>query len=315
MKSSYQPVFVSIETSCFSGATLLSFLLDSHPQIATIGEMNGLIPGEDPELYLCSCGQKIKECPFWKSVGIVMRQSGFEFDTAHFETEFLLDGPRLIRYLRMGSFRNSTLDSIRDRIFRSWPRERHQLKRLVARNEAFVKAVLGVTGKSVFVDTSKDRLRVRALHKFSSLDVRAIHLVRDVRGVVASRLRRRAGLSACEAARQWARLHQKLEIMLSVLPERKQMRLRYEDLCGDVPGTLEQLYHFCGVKPDIGSVDFRTVPHHIVGNPMRLDNLSEIRLDERWRTLLTEDQLEEISLVAGPLSDRYGYCKVAALNS
>jgi sulfotransferase family protein len=162
------------------------------------------------------------------------------------------------------------------------------------------------------VDTSKDRLRVRALQKFSSLDVRAIHLVRDVKGVVASRLRRRTGLSVREAARQWARLHQKLEIMLSVLPMKKQMRLRYEDLCEDVPGTLEQVYRFCGVTCDVGPVDFRTVPHHIVGNPMRLDNLSKIRLDERWRTLLTEDQLEEINLVAGPLSDRYGYHRVTA---
>ena len=56
------PVFVSIETSSYSGATLLAFLLGAHPQIATIGEMDGLIPRENPDEYFCSCGQLIKRC-------------------------------------------------------------------------------------------------------------------------------------------------------------------------------------------------------------------------------------------------------------
>ncbi len=72
----------------------------------------------------------------------------------------------------------------------TWPAARRRWKALVARNEAFVESVLDVTGKEVFVDTSKDRLRVKALRNFSPFDVRAIHLIRDVRGVVASQLRR-----------------------------------------------------------------------------------------------------------------------------
>ena len=305
--STNSPVFVSVETSAFSGATLLASLLGAHPQIATVGEMNGLIPREDPDEYLCSCGQKIKTCKFWQSVKTAMHNRGFEFDVAHFDTKFVLGGPLFIQYLRMGSFRNRTLDSIRDAVFYAWPGEVRQLKALVARNTAFIEAVLEVTGKKVFVDTSKAPLRLKSLQKFSAFDVRAIHLVRDVRGVVASHLRRDADLNAHKAARQWVRLNQKLKVTLQSLPKEKHMLLRYEDLCQHVQSILEQLYHFCGVVPGVRVADLRAVPHHIVGNAMRLRTLSEIRLDERWKNQLMEEQLREVERVATPLARQYGY--------
>ena len=301
------PAFVSIQTTAFSGATLLSFLLGAHPQIATVGEMNGLIAREDPEVYLCSCEQKIKECDFWNSIASAMRDRGFEFCVAHFDMQFGLGGPQAIQQLRVQSFRNSTLDSMRDTIFQAWPAERRRLKALVARNEAFIESVLTVTGKRVFIDTSKDNLRLNALHRYSSFDIRAIHLIRDARGVVASRLQRRRGVDAHEAARQWAKLHQRIQITLRTWPEAKRIQIRYEDLCQDVEGTLERLYRFCGVDPHFSVADFREAPHHIVGNPMRLSNLSQISLDERWRSFLTHEQLQEIQRVAGPLIDHYGY--------
>jgi len=302
-----RPVFVSVETSIFSGATLLAFLLGAHPQIATVGEMSGLISSEDPDEYSCSCGQKIKVCEFWQSVKAAMRDRGFEFEVAQFDTKFVLDGPPLVQRLRYGSFRNSTLDSVRDAIFYAWPSQARQLKALVARNVAFIEAVLEITGKRVFVDTSKDRLRLKSLRKFSTLDVRAIHLVRDARGVVASHLRHIKGVDARKAARQWVRLNQKLEVTLRSLPEEKSVLVRYEDLCQDVQGTLEQLYRFCGVEPHVQVTDFQAVPHHIVGNAMRLRRLSEIRLDERWKSELTADQLNEVERVAGAVGRQYGY--------
>ena len=32
--------------------------------------------------------------------------------------------------------------------------------------------------------------------------------------------------------------------------------------------------------------------HHVVGNGMRLDTTSQVSLDERWRLVLTEEELE-----------------------
>ncbi|HZQ07697.1 MAG TPA: sulfotransferase, partial [Anaerolineae bacterium] len=174
------------------------------------------------------------------------------------------------------------------------------------RNHAFVQTVLEVTGKRVFVDTSKDHRRAVALYG-AGLDVRAIHLVRDPRGVYASRLRHGVELSAREAARQWVHLHRRLERMLRVLPPDHVIRIRYEDLCHYPHVTLKQLYTFCGVKDALPLPELYSSPHHIVGNSMRLAKVSEIRVDESWRERLTRDQITDIQRVAGELCARYGY--------
>lgn len=302
-----QPIFVSIQTTAFSGATLLATLLAAHPEIATIGEMNGLIAREDPATYLCSCGRRITVCAFWQAVGSEMHRRGQNFHAADFSTQFALGGPRVVQHLRKRSFGHPRLNALRDALFAAWPAEARRIKRLVARNEALIESVLAVTGKRVFVDTSKDRLRLPMLRRYSSLDVRAIHLVRDVRGVVASRLRRGAAIDAREAARQWAVLHERIRRTLSALPSDKRTHVGYEDFCRDVRGTLAQLDRFCGVDPERRPSELWPESHHIVGNEMRLKPSSEIRLDERWRSILSEDQLAAIRWGAGATSLRYGY--------
>lgn len=302
-----QKVYVSVATSAFSGATLLAFLLGAHPQIATVGEMDGLIASEDPDEYLCSCGQKITHCEFWQSVEKAMHAKGFEFSTANFGTRFVRRCPGLIQSLRYGSSRNRFLDAARDAVFQAWPSERQAIELLAARNTAFIQSVLRLTGKDIFLDTSKDRLRLKALHRYSGLDVRAIHWIRDVRGVVASRSRRRSDIDAYTAARDWVKLNQRLQITLQSLPRDRVTVARYEDLCQNVQPTLRRLHRFCGVDPSFETGNFGAVPQHIVGNSMRLGSVAKIVLDERWKSQLSEDQLREIDSAARALRQRYGY--------
>ena len=297
--------FVWIATTSYSGATLLAVLLGSHPDIATIGEMNGIIPSEDPERYICSCGERIRACGFWNDVAVALRRLDIPFDVADFGLTFGVGGPRLMRRLRLNSLGHAVLDRARDELFLLWPPERAAQRRLAARNRAFIAVALELTGASVFVDTSKDVLRIDALDRFTDLDVSAIHLTRDVRGVVASRLSRGVPISAADGARQWARHHARVERRLARLPQDRQMRVRYEDLCRRPADTLAAIYRFCGVsQPDAG----RPLDgvQHVVGNPMRLARLEDIRLDERWRSL-PADQLAAIDRVAADARHRFGY--------
>lgn len=302
-----RPIYVSVATSAYSGATLLAFLLNAHPQIVSIGEMDGLIPSEDPEEYLCSCGQRIKDCAFWHSVSKSMTHRGYDFDVADFDLMFKPVGSRVIKRISTGSSRNRSLDRMRDTLFQAWPAEASRRRAWVNRNVAFVEAVLEVSGTKVFVDTSKGRWRLKLLHESSNLDVRAIHLVRDVKGVVNSRLRRRVDLDAREAAHQWVNLNRKLEITLQDLPREKQIQIRYEDLCQDVQGILAGLFAFCGVDPSVAIEDLVSTQHHIVGNTMRLNSLLRIKLDERWKSELDKSQQAEINRAAANFMQRYGY--------
>jgi len=298
--------FISLETTAFSGATLLAMLLGAHPDIATIGEISGLIERHTPDTYLCSCGQIIKECGFWQAVAAAMANRGFTFNAGCFNMEFRLNGPYILQRLRQGSVRHKIVDDIRDKILFSIPSQRRQLQTITDRNVAFVESVLEVTGESVFVDSAKDRLRPKALLRLAPFDVGIIHLVRRVEGVVASQLRRGRGPDVGKLAQDWVKRHRRVEVNLQSWPVTKYIQVRYEDICQRTEEELCRLYTFCGVNSDVKAVNFQT-PQHIVGNPMRLRPLSEIKLDERWCNELTAEQLQIIDRVAGDIKQRYGY--------
>ena len=301
------PTFVSVETTAFSGATLLTFLLGTHPKIATVAEMNGLLPRNDPSEYLCSCGQIINKCEFWQSITTAMNRRGFEFNLNDFNTKFTFNGPPFLQQLKQGSVRNQVIDSARDRLLFTFPSEARHIKAMVDRNVAFIESVLSVTGKQVFVDSSKSRLRLKALSRFSNLDVRAIHLIRDVRGVVVSDLRHEKGTNVKELANNWRKRHYRLKMMLESNYQGKYIRICYEDLCQNPQDVMARVYEFCGVDPQFKMDNFRKASHHLIGNSMRLSEVSEIKLDERWRRTLTSTQLQEIDRVAGALSRQFGY--------
>ena len=301
------PGYASIQTASYSGATLLCFLLATHPDVASVGEMDGLIPAEDPERYRCSCGELVRACGFWRAVAAEMQARGESFDPGRFETRFEFPGPRLANRLRAGSLGSGTANSARDRVFQALPWERPRWQRLAGRNATLVRSLAAVTGKRLLVDSSKDGLRLAAFRDLTAVPVAAIHLVRDARGVVASRLRRGVPISPAEGARQWQRLNRRIEANLSVLPAASTVRIRYEDLCLDPDGTLATVHRALGVPHVPLPSDFRASPHHIIGNAMRLTDTRSIAPDDTWRTTLSGEQVDAIEAGAGASLQRYGY--------
>lgn len=306
MESS-SPIFVSIETSAFSGATLLAILLGAHPDITTIGEIHGLIARADPESYLCSCGKKIKECEFWKNIANTMRQKGYSFDVTSFNTKFKYNGPRFLYNIRHGSSRNYLIDFIRDKIVYALPWEQKILQKYAERNAAFVESVLEVTGNNIFVDSSKTKMLLRTFPRYTNFDVRAIHFIRRPEGVVASQIRRSKYPNAVKEAHHWIKRHRRIELSLKSMQVDKSIRIRYEDLCLDTENTLRKLFEFCNVSTNLTKLNYDVMAQHVIGNPMRLRPLSEITLDERWKEELSQDQIDLVRKITGKFSRNYGY--------
>ena len=97
------------------------------------------------------------------------------------------------------------------------------------------------------------------------------------------------------------------DYVLGGLDRSRWIEIRYEDYCCDPDATLDQLHRFLSVAPGRQPKDFRSVEHHVVGNGMRLDTTSEVRLDERWRKTLTKSDMRTFNAVAGEVNRRYGY--------
>ncbi len=312
-----------------SGSTLLSMLLGSHPQIATIGEMN-LSPQAmgDLDRYRCSCGQFIRQCGFWQRVSEAMRRRGVAFDLACAGTDYRSVQSRYAQRLLKPMHRSTALECIRDvslSLSRAW---RAALSEIHRRNAALASTVAELAGAQVVVDSSKVGLRLKYLLRNPELDVRVIRLIRDGRAVAltymdpagfadASDPSKRAGgsggdrkaerLSMRQAAYEWRRCMEEAQHVLQGLDRLRWIEVGYEDYCREPEGTLDRLHRFLDIEPGRQPKEFRSVEQHVVGNGMRLDTTSKIRLDERWREILTEPDLETFDAVAGEMNRRYGY--------
>jgi len=295
---------VYIASTSYSGSTLLTYLLNAHPAIGTMGELKWA--DIDLATYRCSCGQRLIDCPFWRRVESLVRQRDLPFDLARPYTDFRMRGQPFADRIIRARNRGRLFESMRDAAIAVIPACRLHWPTVEAVNRAMIEVILHLQGARVFVDASKDPVRLKYLIKTGDYNVRVIHLIRDGRGVTHSAIKNR-GVGAEEAALDWLRTHQQIERFRDMLGHVRCMIVRYEDLCRDVQNTTRSIYQFAGVDASFWTDNFRSVPHHILGNTMRLRNNAQVRLDETWRTLLSHSDLATFEAVAGPQNRAFGY--------
>ena len=296
--------YVFLASSPYSGSTLLSFLLASHPRVATISDVSGTRRTGQMDTFRCSCGELMRSCPFWSQLRDHAAVNGIpDLDLADFRLGFDAARHTWLRGIQARSLRWPWLEHLRDRALAPLG-VADDMRAVAARNWALANAVMDMTDTDVFVDASKERLRTRYLDRYLPAPPRVIHLVRDVRGVVESTMRRAKRSDPPPAiAREWARTNESIGQQLRELPLDRKLRIRYEDLCSDVDGTLRQAFAFMGVDPDAA---LQPIGHeqHMLGNQMRLTAAADVRLDERWREALPDDLARSILRSAEPIFGR-----------
>jgi hypothetical protein len=296
----------------YSGSTLLAMLLGSQPEACTVGEMRAPTLGE-PDTYLCSCGEHIKKCRFWSEVSASMAKRGipnFDITEARLSIHDTEDSylHRLLDPLPRGPL----LETARGTALSLSPKWQGHLRNVHRRNGALVKVLQEITGTKVVIDSSKIALHLKYLLRNPDLKIRIIWLVRDGRAVTMSMLghgfkRNTRRESVAAAALSWRRNNEAAERVLAGLPSSQWMHLQYEELCQRPEETLRGLCKFLGMDTRNIVLDFRSHTQHILGNDMRLKSGSDIRLDERWRTGLTKEDLGAFEEAAGEMNRKYGY--------
>jgi hypothetical protein len=312
-----------------SGSTLLSMLLGSHQQIASVGELKlSSTAMGNIDCYRCSCGEFIRECQFWHKVKEGMAARGYAFDIGDAGTDYRAVKSRYARRLLGPLHRGMFLESLRDGALGICPTWRRQLPEIHRQNAALASTVSEITKAKVIVDSSKIPLRLKYLLRNTKLDIKVIRLIRDGRAVALTYMdpprfadakdpalrgggsggrRKDEMLSMAQAAQQWRRCNEEAENILRCLDPSQCIEVRYEELCRDTEKILMRLFEFLGLDPSKRVQEFRAVEHHVVGNGMRLDTTSRISLDERWQLVLTEQELDIFDREAGEMNRRYGY--------
>ena len=297
--------FAYILSPSYSGSTLLTYLLGVHPEIATIGELKASAMGDIDE-YDCSCGVRIRTCPFWQALGEELRRRGSDLDLADFGTHFRTPNAWLTDHVLGATLRGRGLETVRDIALATLPGPRRTFERVLKRNVAVAEAVTAVQGGTVFLDGSKDPIRLKFLLRAGWPAMRVIYMVRDGRAASNSYMRH-YNVQMPEAARAWRRTHVASERILAQIPADSWLRVRYEDLCHDPTGMLKRIFTFLGVDASTAPTELNTHEQHILGNAMRLGRSTDIRLDEKWKRALTPADLKSFQQIAGDVNARYEY--------
>lgn len=292
---------IYIHSASHSGSTLLAQLLARHPEVATVGELSGTVHRARPG-YRCSCGAELVRCGFWQCVSAAMAKRGFAYSATTTATDIRNVSSPLARRLLKPLHRGPLLELVRDAGMVLVGK--NHLERQQALKTALVESVAECTGKPLVVDSSKTGVQLKYHLRNPGLEVKAIGLVRDGRGVALS-IARNQGTSFPQGARNWRRNNEEAQAIGNGLGARW-IRIKYEALCADPQGTLAQLWRFMGVAPR--NLDECPAPHaHVLGHGSRLNGSASIHNSEKWRRELSAADLETFESIAGPLNRELGY--------
>lgn len=287
------PRVLYIACSAYSGSTFLSFLLNTHSRVVTVGHSMGWSFDPDEEFH-CSCGRLLQECPFFARIGDDFRAAGLAFEARDFGTAYRLvaaDRPNRWLTTNLPVVDHGGLERLRDRLVWAVPGYRSRLRVQDRANEVFVVSALRQRHAEVFVDNSHDPHRLRHLRRIPSLRLQAVHLVRDPRGVALSN-RTKKGWDVATTTRMWLRRQSIIARVAAEYAETR--RIYYEELCADVDAALRELHPFMGLDFEPFQGDFKAGEHHILGNMMRLQG-GKVNVDLKWRRELSSADLELIA--------------------
>ncbi len=142
------------------------------------------------------------------------------------------------------------------------------------------------------VDTSKTRIYRLRRTLCRPRETAVIHLVRDLRGVLASHLRRGHDFRARLATTvKWAARFERLQRTL----KDRAVHVFYEDLVESPESTLRALCVFIGVPYDAALLTPSRAEHHFIHASISpyLRGTDKLSKDERWKEELSPDQINE----------------------
>lgn len=325
MKNKKQTL-IYLAAASHSGTTMTAMLLGAHPDLCSVGELKAVHLG-NKDSYLCSCKTLVDKCKFWQGVSEQMAKRGQHFCITNAQTDIRTGATPYMLKLLNPLVRGPLMEWIRDSLLFLSPVWRKQLPLLQKRNADYIAAIRQQSGAKAVVDSSKIGIRLKYLLKNKDLDIKVIWIVRDGRGVSLAyknpseyadaknpKLRgggagetQEQGRGIEHGAHEWVRCNQETQAVLATMDKDKWIQVHYEDICNDTENTLDKVFEFIGVDSTKKRLDFKAVEHHVVGNGMRLDDSDVIKLDDRWRTQLTDDELTRFNAVAGKYSQSLGY--------
>ena len=290
------PAVVYIAGSGHSGSTLLERVLGEIPGFANVGELIDLFRRDASRAHRCGCGRHFAGCAFWANVG--KRAFGDWADARVADMHPLQRRVAQKRYLPQlvampAAGRGFRADAAR---YGAW-------------YSSLYHAIAAEAGATCVVDASKWPIQALALSR-AGIDVRVIHLIRDVRGVAHSFTK--LGRKPASTAARWVLYQSQAELLcLCGLPF---VRVHYEDFVAEPRHTVETALAGLGLlfrPPDLEHIGDNCVtlgPSHGIHGSRTRSRSGEIalRADEAWREQMSRRNRILVAAIGLPFLVRYG---------
>jgi hypothetical protein len=293
-----------------SGSTLLERTLGEITGFVNVGELIDLFRRTVFQGERCGCGQNFCDCSFWAGVG---KRAFADWDYESLTAVGDLQG----RVARQRHLPRLLATHLAGRRFRA------DIANYGTSYARLYAAIAGESGASYVVDASKWPVQALALAR-SGIDVRVIHLVRDVRGVAHSHsknvLRPHAAgetnlmshSSPAGAAARWGTCQVEAELLRWC--GLKVTRIRYEDFVRQPQQTIRLALAQLGVPAEpsqlahVGDGKVMLSPSHgLSGNPVRFrDGQITLRADNDWRHRMSRRDRIVVTAIGLPWLLRYG---------
>lgn len=299
----------------------MSYILGRNANATNLGEVSFL-----PKLLAlsepCSCGVDLNLCSEWgkvfsrlsAQVHTDLRENPYGF----YMGEVIKRGGGKIDRDRQTAYRKFIIKSrsVFDRLCLEMPSRNFTQgpmmpweKQSVDNTVLFYKAVCDAWETDIIIDASKLNRKGLDLYRRHPDEVRLLHLKRDGRGVAASR---KSVMPVSEAAFQWKKYHaQTLRWTEKWVRPEHRMAMSYEEIVGEPELKLGKICEWMGIDFEPNMIDFNVdIESHFAGGnlPARSKLGSGIRqADEKWRAVLSEQELVSFDKIAGSMNALFGY--------
>lgn len=306
--------YIYVCSAARSGSTLLDMLLGGNSRIASLGEFSYL--GKAIALgQACSCGSLICECESWKRVlakvnadkGVDLCQEPYALRQWDTRAGVIIDKNQQTKLYVMASTFRSILFKLRYILPFLHLRVPAVLREGIKNTVYLYDTIISEWSVSAIVDSTKNYNQALALYENKPDDTKVILLVRDGRGVFSSRLR--SGFSRKESLKGWLNTNSRaLRFLKPNIDDHSLKIVKYEDLVLEPEKTLRDLCGWAGIEFDPNMVDLSYGERHLVnGNNTMYKRNKGISLDERWKSELSEEDLDWFIKRAGKLNQELGY--------
>lgn len=265
---------------------------------------------------VCSCGAVVRDCTFWRAVvvrlntrlGVDIWADPYALDMGFIRASMVIDKNN--QTAMRNALRYATLAAVEA----EWVLGHRPFRMLTRRFDKAIEHTLlvqdvirEVTGASLLVNSSKVYRYGVGMYMSRPQETRFVLLRRDGRGVMYSRMKN--GLDRNEGVQAWINYYSRsLKLLEKYVKPEHVLHLKYEEIASNPTAELARICLFLGLdfKPEM--LDFRDKKYHVLnGNGMRMSGSSEIRLDEKWRSGLSKDDLAYFQKHAGHINRELGY--------